>query len=65
MAKYCVTITRTGWLFIEAKDEIEAMEIADHQLTSTVNWSDDWAPTSVEENDSAFDEEYISEKAFE
>lgn len=63
--KYCVTVVRYGCLFIEAESEAEAMDIADHQTTDTVNWSDDWTPTDAGEDDSGFDGEYISEKAFE
>ena len=65
--KYCVTIVRTGCLFIEADSESEAMDIADHQTTDTVNWSEDWSPTACEELDAlAYESEtFISEKAFE
>lgn len=62
--KYCVTITRHGCLFVEADSPEEAMDIADHQTTDTVNWSDDWSPTDVELDDTASDGEYISERAF-
>ena len=63
--KYCVTIVRTGCVFVEAGSEAEAMDIADHQTTDTVNWSDDWEATFAEEDDSFPDNMYISEKAFE
>ncbi len=63
--KYCVTVTRTGFLYIEAENEDEAMDIADHQTTDTVMWSDDWAPTDVFEDKSALGSSYICEKAFE
>ena len=62
--KYCVTLTRYGCLYVEADSEEEARDIADHQTTDTVNWSDDWGPTDVEEDDSAPQEEYITERAF-
>lgn len=62
--KYCVTIVRYGCLFVEAESAEEAMDIADHQTTDTVNWSDDWTPTDAEEYDSEY-ESYITEKAFE
>lgn len=62
--KYCVTITRTGCLFIEAESEAAAMDIADHQETETVNWSDDWSPTDCKE-DSSYCGEYITTPAFE
>ena len=62
--KYCVTVVRTGCLFVEAESEAEAMDIADHQTTDTVNWSDDWSPTDCEEDDSEPDGMYITERAF-
>lgn len=63
--KYGVTVVRYGWLFVEADSESEAMDIADHQTTDTVNWSGDWKPTDAVEDDSGFDGEYIRERAFE
>lgn len=64
MAKYCVTIVRTGCVFVEAESEAEALDIADHQFDDAVNWSDDWEATDVEEDDSAEPDAYISKKAF-
>lgn len=61
--KYCVTITRQGFLYVEADSAAEAMEIADHQATDTVIWLDCWSPTDAEEDDSGYS--YITEKAFE
>ncbi len=61
--KYCVTITRYGWLWVEAENEDEAMDLADHQTTDTVEWSEAWSPTDCEETED--DMEYITEKAFE
>lgn len=63
--KYCVTIVRHGYLFVEAESEEEAMDIADHQTTDTVIWSDDWSPTDAAEDNSEPDSVYIKEKAFE
>lgn len=64
--KYCVTIVRYGCLFVEADSESEAMDIADHQTTDTVNWSEDWRPTDADViEDDWFAGEYITEKAFE
>lgn len=63
--KYCVTIVRTGCMFVEAENEAEAMDIANHQTTDAVNWSDDWEATDCMEDDSALDGMYIKEKAFE
>lgn len=65
MKKYCVIIERTGCIFVEAENENDAMDIADHQLTDTVNWSEDWEATDVFEDDSACENLYVSEKAFE
>ena len=62
--KYCVTIVRTGCVFVEAESEAEAMDIADHQTTDTVNWSEDWEPTDCMEDDSALDCMYVTERAF-
>lgn len=63
--KCCVTITRTGCLFIEADSKEQAMDIANHQTTDTVSWSDDWVATDCMEDDSEPDCMYIEEKAFE
>lgn len=62
--KYCVTVIRYGYVFVEAESESEAMDIADHQTTETINWSDDWSPSSASENDEQPDNAYIREKAF-
>lgn len=61
--KFCVTIVRYGCLFVEAEDEVDAMDLADHQTTDTVNWSDDWTPTDAEEYGD-YGGEYITERAF-
>lgn len=50
---------------MEANSVEEAADIADHQTTDTVNWSEDWNVTDVEEDDSEPDGCYITEKAFE
>lgn len=63
MKRYCVTIVRTGCVFIEAESPEDAMDIADRQTTDTVNWSD-WEPTEAFEDDSALDSSYIRERAF-
>ena len=62
--KYCVTIERTGCVFVEANSKDEAIDIADHQTTDTVCWSEDWTPTDCFEDDSAMDYMYVTEKAF-
>lgn len=63
--KFCVTIERTGVVFVEADTESDAIDIANHQCTDTICWSDDWEATDCIEDDSALDDMYISEKAFE
>lgn len=62
--KYLTTIIRYGYLFVEANSESEAMDIAEHQKTDTVEWEEDWDVTSVVQDDSEPDWRYISEKAF-
>ena len=64
MKKYCVTIVRTGCIFVEAETEADAIDIANHQTTDTVNWSEDWDVTDCMEDDSACDYMYVNEKAF-
>ena len=62
--KYCVTVVRTGCIFVEANSEAEAIDIANHQTTDTVSWSDDWEATNCAEDDSEPDCMYVDEKAF-
>ena len=62
--KYCVTIVRTGCIFVEANSEAEAVDIANHQTTDTVNWSDDWEAIDCVEDVSEPDCMYVDEKAF-
>lgn len=64
MKKYMVTVVKTGCVFVEADDEYTAMDIANHQITSNINCSDDWEATDVIEDDSALDCMYVREKAF-
>ena len=46
---YMVTVARYGFIRVKASSKEEAMDIADHQTTGTVNWSDDWDPTDAME----------------
>lgn len=64
--KYRVTIARYGWLYVEADNPAEAMDLADHQRTDTVSWSDDWAPTDADPADEieCKTEHFITERAF-
>ena len=62
--KYCVTVQRLGILFVEADGEEEVFDIANHQTTDTVNWSDDWTPTDAVKDDTQPANVYISERAF-
>lgn len=63
--KYRVDITRYGCIFVEASSEEEAWEIADHQTTDTVQWYEDWEPIDVNEDESAVESAYVTEKQFE
>ena len=63
--KYCVTVARNGWLFVEAETKEEAMDIANHQTTDTVNWSEDWEPTDCVEDSTILGHMCVREKAFE
>ena len=62
--KYCVTVVRTGCLFIEAESECEAVDIANHQLTDAVCWSDSWEASDCMKDDSEPDDVYIRRKAY-
>lgn len=61
---YCVTVVRTGCVFVNAKNIEEAMDIANHQDTRTISWSDDWEATDCVEDDMISPELCVSEKAF-
>lgn len=63
--KYCVTIVRTGCIFVEAGSPQEAMDIADHQKTNSVSWSDDWDVTDAIQDDDILNCQCVTEKAFE
>lgn len=60
--KFCVTVVRYGCLFVEAESIGKAIEIADHQTTDTVNWSEDWECTEAYPDEGAVS--YITEAAF-
>ena len=62
---YEVTIVRYGCLYVAADCPEEALEIADHQTTDAVSWSDDWKPTDAEEDDSISIKMCVTEKAYE
>lgn len=62
--RYCVTVVMTGCIFVEAENEEKAMDIANHQTTDSVCWSDDWEATDCMEDNSALDYMYVKEKAF-
>lgn len=63
--KYWVTVVRYGWVPVEAESAADAMDIADHQTTDTICWSEDWSPTDAEQDDGIDEELCIKEKAFE
>ena len=58
--KYQVTISREGSIWVEATSPEEAIDIANRQMTDTVNWSEDWYATDVFEDDKAPDSLYIT-----
>ena len=62
--KYCVTVIRTGCVFVEADNWEDALDIANYQLTDDIYWSDDWEATDAYEDDSEEDKVYVKEKAF-
>lgn len=62
--KYCVTIVRTGCVFVEAENKAKAIDIANHQTTDTVSWSDDWKATDCIEDDSELNYVYVKDRAF-
>ena len=60
-----MTVVCYGSVYVEAETQEEAMRIADHQLTDTVEWTEDWRPIAANECDT--DEEapgFISEPAW-
>lgn len=61
---YDVTVVRTGYVAVRAKSEADALWLADHITTDTVNWSDDWSPTDAEENPDLDDDECVTEPMF-
>lgn len=63
--KYCVTIVRTGCVFVEAESVTKAFYIADHQTTDAVTWSEDWCAVDAEQDDSLPGYLCVSEPAFE
>lgn len=60
MKKYMVILSRTGSLLVMANSESEAMDIANHQFSDTINWHDDWDATNVESDESYDDDEYVT-----
>lgn len=51
MKIFDVTITRFGFVQVEAESESEAFDIAGNLNANEINWSDDYAPTDVREFD--------------
>ena len=62
--KYCVTVARTGLVYVEAQSAEEAAEIAERQLTDNVWWLDDFQATSVQEDDAALHSMYVTAPAY-
>lgn len=65
MKRYWVTCVRYGCIAVEANSESEALDIANHQLTGDVCWSDDWIADAADEDPTLTSEECIKVKAFE
>lgn len=47
-SKWEVTVTRTGFVIIEASTKEEASSIAEGTDTKNVQWEDSWSITDVE-----------------
>ncbi len=62
--RYCVTVTKTGCVYVDAETEAEAMDIAEHQLKDDIWCIDDWKATEVFQDDSALAHMYKNTKAF-
>lgn len=58
---YLVNVIRYGCIPVAAHSEAEAMDIANHQCTQSVSWSDDWEPTEANEVDYDASESYAEE----
>lgn len=63
--KYRVVVAQHGCVYVDANSEDEAVDIANHQMTDSVWWFDDWKAVGVEKDDSAIDNLYISKKEYE
>ena len=61
--KYRVTVTRTGFVYVDAKNKEEAEKYAEETAwDSDVWWDDGWDATDCQEdenNDCVDDEDYI------
>ena len=62
--KYCVTLIRFGCLYVEADTPGDAMDIANHQMTETVEWSDDWDASDAMEVSDDESDSFVTERAF-
>lgn len=63
--KYRVLVAQHGCVYVDANSEAEAVDIANHQMTDSVWWLDDWEAVGVEKDDSALNEMYITHRAYE
>lgn len=61
--KYCVTVARTGVMYVDAKSKEAAEEYVQRTIwDSAIQWSDDWNVTDCQEdenNDCVDDKDYI------
>ena len=58
--KYCVTVTRTGVVYVEASSSEDAERFVNNNVSnSEVQWDDYFAVTDSEEDDTADEDDYI------
>lgn len=56
MARYQVTVTRTGWVDVDADTPEHAMALVNHEYkTDWIDWADDWMATDAD----VYAEEYV------
>ena len=62
--KYCVTVARTGLIYVNADSKKDAAEIAERQLTDNVWWLDDFQAVDVREDTAAPSKMYVTDPAY-
>ena len=53
--KYDVTIARYGFVTVEAKNEADAMSIANAMKEDDISWSNDWSAEDASESEDCDD----------